>query len=1099
MLPLCTLEFIITLLFRVTEGRMFPEALQRFPLAPAYLPVRYQVLNAESAFFLKEANQDLMRNSSLQARTEPFFVHQARRPPSVNASYGPLWVERAVPPELLQVGAAFSSSSSSSTSVFTFNWKVQTFIISERIYPGEPKVQVLFYVAGRDWDDYGAVEGLPCVGMLAFHETQEVRGGCRLRGELGLCVAELEPLPGWFSPPSVVPGRQRAPEQADGTPVELYYVVRPAQGGDCGTEDPRKGGSARSDPSGGGGGGGPSGASGSAPMRRIGSVRLHQSSTDAQLGQVRLDANFVVLMPSGPVRQRDGVTAYVATSDPSQVDRFTLRVTLKRGVEFLGARPSAPFLWSVTQDERREGQKVITLQCSRSDPGFDRRAESGFQNVLQVDLEVDDFLAPPSSRAVSWQVEYPGTGVVTTETETLIQLAHRKLGGLVPLAMDTEILNTAVLTGRTVAVPVKVVTVAPDSGVADVTETVLCRSVDDDVVKVSDRCDYVFVNGKESRGRVRVSVNFTLGPLSAQLEMSVWMPRLPLQVEVSDPELSQIKGWRVPVAPGDQRSDAADDDEGEYDEDDGGGRGRDCVPQYQGAMVRVLTHFAAESADGRGQTDFLLGSDWQVDVTDLVWDCLRVRDPLIAQLRDGQVLMGLQKGETLLQVLSPLSDSVLGERSVKVLDDRVSITELGVQLVSGLSLSLQLSPGSNRAIVATATTQEVLHSPKQESLISAWLQFSDGSMTPLDLYDPAHFLLTASSLDPAVVGVRQGAVWKWPVIVAESEGQGLLVRVEMSASERCQAPDRRGVLAAGNAGVRVRFGAPPGPEGEGGEEGAETRAGGRGRRPGADAPYYGSSVSGVEGGATGRGTAATAKSAVARDEGARPRDVPVDFPAQADLPRNRNLEDDLLQAPRGLTDLEIGMYALLGVFCLAILVFLINCVSYALKYRHKQLPTGEGPEAMNHAHDWVWLGNRGELLDSQPSLCSEPDESTTALDPGAGFEEGSHLLNGAAQKNVQGQVHRSADGGGGNGNGGGPGGDHKSESLNSPTTKRKRVKFSTFTAVPLPVGARQGVGHLTGVPGGDITWVCQDVELGDSTELRNYMERLGENVSTNTA
>ncbi|KAG5835200.1 hypothetical protein ANANG_G00269610 [Anguilla anguilla] len=104
-------------------------------------------------------------------------------------------------------------------------------------------------------------------------------------------------------------------------------------------------------------------------MRRIGSVRLHQSSTDAQLGQVRLDANFVVLMPSGPVRQRDGVTAYVATSDPSQVDRFTLRVTLKRGVEFLGARPSAPFLWSVTQDERREGQKVITLQCSRSDRG----------------------------------------------------------------------------------------------------------------------------------------------------------------------------------------------------------------------------------------------------------------------------------------------------------------------------------------------------------------------------------------------------------------------------------------------------------------------------------------------------------------------------------------------------------------------------------------------------------------------------------------------------------------------------------------------------------------------------------------------------------
>lgn len=66
-----------------------------------------------------------------------------------------------------------------------------------------------------------------------------------------------------------------------------------------------------------------------------------------------------------------------------------------------------------------------------------------------------------------------------------------------------------------------------------------------------------------------------------------------------------------------------------------------------------------------------------------------------------------------LQVMSPLSDSVLAERTIKVSDDKVSVTELGVQLVSGLSLSLQLSPGSNRAIVATATTQEVLQRPKQ--------------------------------------------------------------------------------------------------------------------------------------------------------------------------------------------------------------------------------------------------------------------------------------------------------------------------------------------------------------------------------------------------
>lgn len=65
------------------------------------------------------------------------------------------------------------------------------------------------------------------------------------------------------------------------------------------------------------------------------------------------------------------------------------------------------------------------------------------------------------------------------------------------------------------------------------------------------------------------------------------------------------------------------------------------------------------------------------------------------------------------QVLSPLSDSILAEKTVTVVNNKVTITELGVQLVTGLALSLQLSPGSNRAILATATTQEVLQSPKQ--------------------------------------------------------------------------------------------------------------------------------------------------------------------------------------------------------------------------------------------------------------------------------------------------------------------------------------------------------------------------------------------------
>ncbi|RXN37013.1 transmembrane protein 132C-like [Labeo rohita] len=130
-------------------------------------------------------------------------------------------------------------------------------------------------------------------------------------------------------------------------------------------------------------------------------------------------------------------------------------------------------------------------------------------------------------------------------------------------------------------------------------------------------------------------------------------------------------------------------------------------------MVRVLTHFVGESSETRGQVTHMLGSDWQVDITELVWDFLKVENPRIARLREGRVLEGMDTGMTSIQVLSPLSDSILAEKAVRVVDDRVTITELGLQLVSGLTLNLQLSTGSNRAISATATTQEVLSNPKQ--------------------------------------------------------------------------------------------------------------------------------------------------------------------------------------------------------------------------------------------------------------------------------------------------------------------------------------------------------------------------------------------------
>ncbi|XP_027627179.1 transmembrane protein 132C [Tupaia chinensis] len=685
-------------------------------------------------------------------------------------------------------------------------------------------------------------------------------------------------------------------------------------------------------------------------------------------------------------------------------------------------------------------------------------SSSVFNEVVQMNFEIASFSSLSGTQPVTWQVEYPRKGTTDIAVSEIF-VSQKDLVSIVPLAMDTELLNTAILTGKTVAVPIRVVSVEESSAVTDISESVECKSMDEDVIKVSDRCDYVFVNGKEVTGKADAVVNFTYQYLSAPLHITVWVPRLPLQIDVSDTELSQIKGWRVPIVASKRPTRESEDE----DEDER--RGRGCTLQFQHATVRVLTQFVSEGTGPWGQLSHLLSPDWQFDITHLVADFLKLEEPHVATLRDSRVLVGREVGMTTIQVLSPLSDSILAEKTVTVLDDKVSVTDVAVQLVAGLSVTLHPNTENSKAITAVATAEELLRKHKQEAVVSAWLHCSDGSVTPLDIYDPKDFSLAATSLDEAVVSVPQARSARWPVVVAEGEGQGPLVRVDMSIAEACQKSKRKSVLAVGFGTVRVKFGQNDADSSHGGtrdEDEIKNHASDR-RQKSPDQERAG-------------------------QDGHALQNIPIDFtnfPAHADVPRAGGglEENDLVQSPRGLSDLETGMYALLGVFCLAILVFLINCAAFALKYRHKQVPL-EGPASVSHSHDWVWLGNEAELLENVGDTSPPQDERTTILDRGLGLggcEESSHLLlNGSSQKPAQSQGHRSAD----------PGG--KQEPLHSPTSKRKKVKFSTFTTIPPDDGCPTVNSILS--TGEEVKWGRPGVGVGAPEGLGNYLEKFKDKV-----
>lgn len=1024
-----------------------------------YLPASFKLSHTQLAFFLHEARASGHsgggagpRNGHPVQHSKSFVVFQTKELPAVNITFGPYALDQTLSKELLQPASPLDIPGR-----LTVSWKVRAFMVQSRVFSSMPTVQVLFYIAGRDWDDFKVQDKLPCVRLHAFRDIREIKTSCRLKGSLAQCLAQLELPATWFSTNVAPLGRRKGSSDgldsltSEPLQAELYYTLHEPDGaGTCGESSGRReGGASRGEPL------------THHPLLRIGSISLYQSGQEQLVVDKQLDKNMFLRLPEKSFKPGETLSILLYLVPNATVEQFTLKVKAKKGVNLLRTR-SKNAQWRV-EGGGQSGAKhsITTIDVNRNKGGQHGDSLANIE-VMELDFEMENFTSQSVTRRINWNIDYRGQNPPPDSDKVVTELTvvQRDIQAIIPLSMDTEIINTAVLTGRTVAIPVKVVSIEMSGAVTDVSSFVECKSSNEDIIKVSMNCDYVYVNGKESRGSMNARVIFSYEHLSAPLELTVWVPKLPLQVQLSDHNLSFIKGWRVPILP-DRRS--TRDSETEEDEDDRR-VSRGCTLQFQRALVKVLTQFHTTSTEGTDQVITMLGPDWQVDVTDLVQDSLKVADPRIAKLVDHTVLVGLELGSTVLKVESPLAvEAVLGETAFSVTEEKVSILELRVHAISGLTLTLQHSPGNSHTMIAKAIGLQTLTAPKQEASLSIWLYYSDSTASPLTFFDPKDYNLNASSLDDKVVSVSQEPQQRWPVMVAEGEGSGEMVHTEMTICEACQKTKRKSIIASAPVYVKVRFG----PE-EDSEEETENEP-----IPITKGPPV------VDPNVRGGGFELSNE---------QPASVPIDytnFPTISNQERpteGEEIEDDFVHSPRSMTDLEIGMYALLGVFCLAILVFLINCIVFVLKYRHKRIPP-EGQANMDHSHHWVFLGN-GQPLRAQSDFSPQPVESpSNTLEGGQTCCHGDHHSSGSSQTSVQSQVHGRGDGSSG-GSIKEPG-----EEGSSPTSKRKRVKFTTFTTLPtedmpynsIPIADEE-----------DIQWVCKDMGFQDPEELHDYMRRIKE-------
>ncbi|XP_013182085.1 PREDICTED: transmembrane protein 132B [Papilio xuthus] len=966
------------------------------------LAVEVHFENKDSGFFLKHT----ARWSGAGPPPEPvgtalpgallsldrFTVLQGSAPASVRATYGPFSTKQTVPARYA-VPDPLEPPKRNATLVelqdaTAHRLDVSAHLVFRELPRDAPVLRVLFHTGGEGGTRRAATRPRRvCITLHASLGSKTLTASCGPEGEEGACLAELTVPAAWWP----ADGKGKRPPKN----IRLAYSAAEASNGES-----------------------PEGACGRVsvqPAWPLGSVTLAGARAgyrEARAGDAAL------LLPRAPLYPHSRLhLPFVVRRDASHaIGHVVIRMKVKSGLRLVSVS-AANSRWAVTAEVKPRAATVTATRLEqplRDDDQLETDMEDtvgaggpGWEEILtwlvevgaegEGDAEGAEGESGRGTARLSWSAKVssaPSSGSTTEETphehrvNTRLDIEKDDIQSVLPISKNWEVLNTAVLTGRQVSQAMKVLIVSQAGQVADVTLQSSCHSEDESVLKVSSSCSSVYVDGSEIRGSSNASVIVKYGTYTGLARFTVWMPEYPLEIDVDDNRLSQIKGWKVP-----DDANAKDRLKRSLSARGWGGARPDgtnslteqraCRLRYQQSNVEVYARFLAKDHDS-GRVSYLVSRRTWLQVTELVLALLRVSDPRIATLRD-RVLQGRSTGRTEVQVLSPITGRVIGLREVRVVNDKVTISRLLVRVISGLQLNISPDSAIENGYVSETTVTRRLTAQYQEGLLDIDIEFSDGSHTALRDVAVSDYYLLVESLDSEVVAFAPMLASRHPRVIAVGEGSGELLRVTLLTPEQCRVgPLRRvalpgkgdaktpaniknipGALATAAASVDVDFSGSDLPQRPDTPQNDDIMARGgirsgmsdlsdvlKGFSPFKDENNHEPTVQAQQYGSIFRGGSA------------RPR------------------------PPPHMTPLEIGMYVLLGAFCFAIVIFVVSCVVYAsrLKPANTELGIGGGRslpavaeggrlqvaglvgttlglardkpsrESTTNAHDWVWLG-----------------------------------------------------------------------------------------------------------------------------------------------
>ncbi|XP_022686153.1 transmembrane protein 132C-like [Varroa jacobsoni] len=624
-------------------------------------------------------------------------------------------------------------------------------------------------------------------------------------------------------------------------------------------------------------------------------ARLPLSPIHATYEKITLKESPVeVFLPETPFYPNNVVYAPVFVRQG--VRQFSIGANLVGGLQVERLEPVAKHVWKVAIETT--ANKRIRISCSRIDNPMDTISSSGqAEHVFDVLLRVDPEPDVSTDQTIEW--------VVNERVEALSQLNVQKdkVQNILMITKTRDLINTAIITGSQVSQLVKLIMISEAGQMSDVTHKAACHSSDESVLKVSPSCTSVYLDGSEIRSSANVSIHVKYSGHMSESHFTVWTPETPFTISVSDEKLSHIKQWHAPAtAPHSYHRNALPKDE--------------CKLRFQQSIVKVYTRFVSINHNS-GRENYLLGKRRLIaDITDMVH--IRSSNSHVASFVTPNILSGVHPGKADIQVVSPTTGKILATRSVRVTAEKEVITALNARVVSGLNLavssdatesaSLNGRDSSNghseRAIyLAKVSIDEKLTSRYQEAVLDVTLRFSDGSEMPLENFNPSEYNISVESLDSNVIVVAPnqiGNTGAHPRIICVGQGSGDLLSVTLETSDLCV--KRGGAIQ--------------------------------------DAAVYVSCM-------------LTNPDNYLYQDAQVPRkySAAVTFELQPQIHKNAHYP----QAAHHLnhlngSPLQVGLYTLFGVFCMALLAFVASCSVFAVHIKNTRQQSSK-----DNSQDWVWL------------------------------------------------------------------------------------------------------------------------------------------------